>query len=216
VESFRSWPDSIYFHGEGGLYVNRSSSRAGLDGARPSNCGRRRRSPRRAKRGCGFQAAKPVQLALRIREPYWTEARWPITSTANRRRARFAMPVIGRSDRAWKNGDEVRRQPAHDLRIQADAGRRYASAIMYGPLVLAGELGARPDRGDDAAEARIRGAVQSRAGAGIQGRLARPATMDRGRSRDSRWLFRDEGQSRDLRMVPFNQWFDQRYGCTGA
>ena len=87
-----------------------------------------------------IKAAKPVSLAMQIRWPEWSE--------------KLSVRVNGRSQkisgqpgsyvsvsRTWQNGDHVDIQLAMKLHTEPLPGTSNIVAVLYGPVVLAGELG---------------------------------------------------------------------------
>jgi DUF1680 family protein len=211
VESFSKLADSIYFHDQNSLYVNlfipseldweEKGMRLRQDTAFPS------RGETRLRIG----TAKPLQLALRIREPYWTEGKMTVAVNG-----KLAAPVrVGGYwvvDRRWENRDEVRVALPMNLHVHAMPDNDRLQAIMYGPLVLAGDLGA-----EGLTEEMRRGGDNP---PDMPKPPAAPEFISDSRDPGS-WIeaagntplnFRTKGQIRDISMLPLNRILDQRYG----
>jgi uncharacterized protein len=90
----------------------------------------------------------PKSFTLALRKPSW------VTNE-------FAVRVNGRTvaqklqagyveiTRTWQSGDEISLTLPKTLKLERLADKRSKGVVMWGPLVLAGDLGAAPRRGDD-------------------------------------------------------------------
>jgi uncharacterized protein len=211
VESFSKLADSIYFHDENGLYVNLFVSsemdweEKGIRVQQDASLTNRHETRLR------ILSAKPTPLAVRIREPYWTDGKMTVTlngKPANATRAGGYLVV----DRTWANADDLRATLPMDLHVQPMPDDSTLQAVMYGPLVLAGDLG----------RAGLTEAM--RTGGDNPPEMPEPAAAPEfvAESKDPRsWIepapkaaltFRTKGQSRDVTMMPFSRIIDQRYG----
>lgn len=115
-------------------------------------------------------------------------------------------------DRIWGNGDELHATLPMNLHVHPMPDDGTLQAIMYGPLVLAGDLGH-----EGLTEAMRRGGDNPP-------EMPKPAAAPEfvAESSDPRsWIepvprapltFRTKGQSRDIPMLPLNRIVDQRYG----
>jgi uncharacterized protein len=79
---------------------------------------------------------------LNVRIPYWADA---ATVTINGKpfqpNQKLAPSSYAKIDRTWKNGDRVDVKLPMRLHLQPIPDDPTLAAIMYGPVVLAGELG---------------------------------------------------------------------------
>jgi DUF1680 family protein len=88
-----------------------------------------------------LKCEKPVRFALQIRYPYW--AKNGIEIKVNGRSVRVAsepgsfVPL----ERTWNTGDIVEVHIPFSLRLESMPDDSNRVAVMYGPLVLAGDLG---------------------------------------------------------------------------
>jgi uncharacterized protein len=88
-----------------------------------------------------FKCKKPVKLILQVRYPSWAKKGMEIY--VNNRRMNFSgqpgsfIPV----ERNWKTGDKVEVNIPFSLRLEPMPDDSKRVAIMFGPLVLAGDLG---------------------------------------------------------------------------
>lgn len=92
-----------------------------------------------------FAAARPSAFTLRIRKPHWSG---PVRLLVNG----MAFPVTAGADgylqvrRVWKNGDRVEVHFPENFYTMAIPDNAARIALFYGPVLLAGELGAtEPD-----------------------------------------------------------------------
>ena len=94
-----------------------------------------------------FRCDEPVRLTLNIRYPRWAEKGMEILVNGKPERVR---PPAGRFvgvRRTWKTGDRVEVKFPFTLRLEAMPDDANRAAVMYGPLVLAGDLGPVDDPG---------------------------------------------------------------------
>lgn len=211
VESFAKLADSIYFHDENSLYVNLFVS-SELDWQEKGI--RVRQDTASFSRGetrVRIFTAKPSQLALRIREPYWTDG---MMAVAVNGKPVAAVRAGGYwvVDRTWENGDELRATLPMSLHAHPMPDDDTLLAVMYGPLVLAGDLGR-----EGLTDAMRRGGDNP---PDMPKPPAAPEFVAESRLPQS-WIeltaktpltFRTKGQSRDVFMLPLSRIVDQRYG----
>ena len=213
VESFSKLADSIYFHDEKSLYVNLFLA-SELDweekGIRlRQECGfprrRRQRACNRDRQARATGRAHPrALLDGRKDDP---DGEWKAGGGSARRR------VFGDRSQWAKRATNCALTLPMNLHVHPMPDDDTLQAIMYGPLVLAGDLGregltdAMRRGGDNPPECR-----QACRGAGIRGRFATIPARGSNRFPSRRLTFRTKGQSRDITMLPLNRIIDQRYG----
>jgi hypothetical protein len=208
VESFSKLADSIYFHDDNGLYVNLFLA-SELDW-QEKGIRVRQDYPKRSEARLRIQTAKPLQLAIRVREPYWTDGKMTLTvngSPAKATRAGGYWVV----DRFWEDGDELRAHLPMRLHMHPMPDDDTMQAIMYGPVVLAGDLGRE-------------GVTEAlRLGGDNPPNMPKPAPAPEfvaGSDDPQSWIepdaqaltFHTKGQSRDIKLMPLNRIVDQKYG----
>jgi DUF1680 family protein len=89
-----------------------------------------------------IQAKSPAHFSLNVRIPYWAEnASVAINGKPRQPSEELTPSSYAKIDRTWKNGDYVEVKLPMRLHLQAIPDDPKLAAIMYGPLVLAGELG---------------------------------------------------------------------------
>ncbi len=92
-----------------------------------------------------FACKSPVSLTLQIRYPFWAEKGIKVYVNGSETKIDSApgsfIPIAGK----WKTGDRVEVKIPFSLRLEAMPDDQNRVAVMYGPLVLAGDLGPEND-----------------------------------------------------------------------
>ena len=89
-----------------------------------------------------FELETPVRLALKVRYPSWAQS--GMTLAINGRNETVAAKpgsYVTVSEREWKNGDTVEVRLPMSLRTETMPDDPNMIALLYGPIVLAGDLG---------------------------------------------------------------------------
>jgi DUF1680 family protein len=149
MENHVKYGEGIYSRGaDGSLYVNLFIS-SRLDWKEKGvRIEQRSGIPREARVGLTVMAARPgVRWVLRIRKPYWAGRNVRVWVNGM-----LQKKVVMGSDgylairRTWKKGDRVLVELPEDLHSEGMPDNPSRVALFYGPVLLAGELGARePD-----------------------------------------------------------------------
>ena len=211
VESFSKLGDSLYFEGDGVLYVNQFAA-SELDWPeRGLKLVQATRFPEEGATRLVFRTAAPQALKVKLRIPPWAKG---ASATLN------GQPVAARVepgryleiDRVWRDGDRIELVLPMALRLEPISGDEQLKAVMYGPLVLAGRLGEGgplhapptaprtvPEFKGKPAPAPGFKATGIEAGDWIKPVDGRPLT------------FRTAGQSQDVELVPFDRLYGERY-----
>jgi hypothetical protein len=173
-------------------------------------------------------AARRNEMALRLRIPGWLQSAPTVKLNEKVLDASAAPGSYLNLRRVWKTGDKVQmRLPMH-LHVEVMPDDSQTQAFMYGPLVLAGDLGA-----EGITEAHIIG-PNLRVGAPIPEQhgsplgpvnrtppvpdLDIPSFKASGPDLTS-WIkpgdkpltFWTSGQRKDVKLVPLNSLYDRRY-----
>jgi DUF1680 family protein len=140
-ESFARLGESIYFQGDG-LYVNQYVA-SELDWQEKGvRLVQDTRFPVESTVTLSVRAAAPVRFPLRLRVPGWAQGAGRVRLNG-RLLDGFSSPgsyfVL---DRTWSDGDRVELDLPLGLHAEPLAGDEAQQAVLYGPLVLAGRLGA--------------------------------------------------------------------------
>jgi hypothetical protein len=140
MENHAKYGDTIYFHNDQSLFVNLfipselSWPEKGLSVRQET------KFPESDATRLNIKAAKPVSLAMQIRWPEWSEN---LSVRVNGRSQKISGQPGGyvSVNRTWQNGDRVDIQLAMKLHTEPLPGTSNIVAVLYGPVVLAGELG---------------------------------------------------------------------------
>lgn len=143
VESFAKLGDSIYFRDSEGLWVNLFIDSELSWREKGLSLRQETRFPEQEGTTLHFAAAQPVQMAVRVRVPYWAKR----GATMRLNGSPLPTPVRPGSyttiRRTWRDGDRLEIELPMDLHLHPMPDDSKLSAIMYGPLVLAGRLGVK-------------------------------------------------------------------------
>ncbi|MBV9267145.1 MAG: glycoside hydrolase family 127 protein [Acidobacteriaceae bacterium] len=143
VEEFSKLNNSIYFHDTNALYVNLFIPSTVTWKEKGLRLRQETDFPRSDRITFTIEAAAaPVRATLHIRVPYWAG---PEASVKINREILEAIPSPGSYftlARNWKSGDRIEVSMPMHLHMQAMPDEPTTQAALYGPLVLAGKLGA--------------------------------------------------------------------------
>ena len=210
VEEYAKLVDSIYWRDEQGIYVNQFIA-SELDWSEKGlRLRQETRFPEEQGTSLVVAAAKPVQMALRLRIPSWLEAGPTVKVNGKPIEASASPGSYLTLARTWKTGDRVEMALPMRLSIEAMPDEPQTQAVLYGPLVLAGDLG-----GDGLTDQATIGQMGPRVNRSaieipaIHAPAADPASWLKPAGRPL--TFRTTGQPKDLDLAPLNSIFDKRY-----
>jgi len=140
-ESASKFGDSIWFHDDDGVWLNQFIA-SEVDWAEKGvRLVQETRFPAVGGTAVTVRAARPARFALRVRVPAWT--RGGGAALNGRSLDGFAAPggyfVL---DRTWRDGDRLEVTLPMGLHVHPMPDDPTVQAVMYGPLVLVGRLGA--------------------------------------------------------------------------
>lgn len=209
VEEFAKLNDSIYFHDGEGLYVNLFLP-SELDWKEKGIRVRQENSfPDTPSTTLAFTATHPVHMPVRIRVPYWANGA-TLRINGHPVEASATPGSYVTLARTWKTGDRVELSLPMSLHIEKMPDEPTTQAVLYGPLVLAGDLGSEGltremiigSEGPELKEHPIQ-VPALRASGADPGSWIKPA--------DKPLTFRTTGQERDITFSPFDRTFGTRY-----
>lgn len=92
-----------------------------------------------------FESERPVALTIKLRYPYWAEKGFSLKVNGKEKKIK-AVPgsFISIHDK-WSTGDKIEFSVPFSLRLESMPDDSSRIAVMYGPLVLAGQLGPEDD-----------------------------------------------------------------------
>jgi DUF1680 family protein len=172
--------------------------------------------------------ARPGALAMRLRIPGWLKSAPTVKLNGKVLDASAAPGSYLTLNRTWKAGDKVEMDLPMHLHIEAMPDDSTMQAILYGPLVMAGDLGAEgltkahiigPNRPPIFPRPRRFGSSQRRPDPPPPVPKIEIPTFKAASADPSSWIkpgdqplaFRTTGQQKDVILVPLNSILDRRY-----
>ena len=215
TESFSKLADSIYFHDEGGIWVNLYLSSEVDWKQRGVRLRQQTGFPEQDSARFTVETAQPgVRFQLRLRVPHWTRG-FRVLVNGRNLSGKAVSPGYFVADRNWRSGDVVEvRFPMH-VRAEAMPDDPNLQAFFYGPLVLAGDLG----REGLTPESHRGGKLRNGREHFLTGKPV-PAPDLKAAGDPEKWILRDatdpvrfrlEGQPARINLLPFYRIDWQRY-----
>jgi hypothetical protein len=228
TEEYAKLVDSIYWRDDEGVYVNLFIA-SELEWPEESFTLRQEtRYPDAEQTALTIVKSGLRPLTIRLRIPGWLQSAPGVTLNGRKLDASATPGSYLTITRAWKAGDRIEMNLPMHLHVEAMPDEPVTQAFLYGPLVLAGDLG-----NDGLTQAHLVGPNLRVGAAGIEQHgsplapvnqtppipdIEIPTFRAAGSDPDS-WIkagdqprtFRTVGQKKDVSLVPLNQLFDRRY-----
>jgi len=141
LENHAKYGDTIFFHDDGSLYLNLFIASELSWNEKGLVVRQETKFPEEDAAKLTFQAQKPVRLALRIRHPSWVSSGMSVVINGKTVPVDAKPGFYAAIEREWKNGDTVQIRWPMSLRLEAMPDDPKMIAVLYGPIVLAGDLG---------------------------------------------------------------------------
>jgi len=214
MENHAKYGDTIYFHNSASLYINLFIA-SELDWNEKGIVLRQEtRFPEEDTTRILFKARQPTRLALRIRYPSWAKTGMDLKINGKKQRVEANPGSYLTVERTWRNGDTVEVRFPMSLQMESLPNNPNQVAILYGPIVLAGDLGTQGlenakrygpmmPQVSKAADTEVPALVCD-----LKDILAK-IHMESRPSLAFRTI--GIGRPRDMTLVPFYRVFDQRY-----
>ena len=145
MENHTKYGDAIYFHSDDALWVNLFIASELNWRAKGLVLRQETRYPDADTMSLIFKTRKPVTLALRLRYPGWATQGLTVLLNGRRQNITGQPGSFVEIRRTWRSGDRVELTIPIALRLETLPGNANRAAVLYGPLVLAGELAPEPD-----------------------------------------------------------------------
>jgi hypothetical protein len=140
MENHAKYGDTIYFHGDSSLFVNLFIPSELSWPEKNLVVRQETKFPESDTTRLVFQAQTPTQLALKIRWPAWAE-KISVRVNGKTQKISGAPGSYVSLDRQWQNGDRVEIKLPMKLHAAPLPGASNIVEVLYGPIVLAGNLG---------------------------------------------------------------------------
>ena len=142
LENFSKLGEGFYFHDAQSLWVNLYFASEVNWREKGVVIRQETRFPEEAATRLLIQTKSPANFTLNVRIPYWADnASITINGQRFQPNEKLAPSTYAKIHRTWKDGDVVAVSLPMRLHLQPLPDDQNVAAIMYGPLVLAGELG---------------------------------------------------------------------------
>lgn len=211
IEEFSKLNSSIYFHDDEGVFVNLFIPSEAHWREKGINLRQETNFPESPRTTLVISTPKPVQMPVHLRMPYWVGNEAAVRVNRKLLEARPSAGSYFTIARTWRAGDRIEIDLPMRLHIEAMPDEPTTQAILYGPFVLAGKLGADGlteemtvnYEGPDVAHHPIE-VPKFRVSSGDPNSWLEPVV---GQSLS----FRTKGQQRDVSFIPFNEISQERY-----
>lgn len=141
MENHAKYGDTIYYRGDQSLYVNLLIA-SELNWREKGVIVRQEtKFPDEDTTRLTFKSDKPVKLALKIRYPSWAQSGITLTVNGKKEAVTTRPGSYVTIEREWKNGDTVQVRLPMRLWLEAMPDDPKMVAVLYGPIVLGGDLG---------------------------------------------------------------------------
>jgi len=141
VENHSKYGDTIYYHNEDTLWVNLFIP-SELDWKdKGVKIRLETKFPEEDTVTIAVSAVKPQKFAVNIRVPYWVTQGLQVAVNGQKQTVEAKPQSYLTLSRTWKDGDTIKVQLPMGLHLRPARDDKSLVVVMYGPLVLAGELG---------------------------------------------------------------------------
>ena len=141
MENHAKYGDTIYFHDADSLYVNLFIASELSWPQKGLVLRQETRFPESDSTFLKFNVSKPTSFAVKIRHPGWATEGVAVSINGKKQSVSSAPGSYFTLQREWHDGDKVEIQFPMALHTELLPGTSNLVAILYGPIVLAGELG---------------------------------------------------------------------------
>jgi DUF1680 family protein len=228
IEEFSKLNDSIYWRDRDGLFVNLFIASELNWPDRGLRLRQETKFPESPRTSLTVLAAQPRATTIRVRIPGWLQSAPTVKLNGKVSEVSAAPGSYLALNRVWKAGDTVELQLPMHLRAEGFPDDPHIQAFLYGPSVLAGDLGGEglTPSNITGPNLRVGAAIVEQYGSPLGPPNSVPSVPEieipdfRGASANlSTWIkagdraleFRTVGQQRNVTLVPLSTLFDRRY-----
>jgi uncharacterized protein len=141
MENHAKYNDTIYFHDDQLLYVNLFIASELKWKEKGLVVRQETRFPEEESTRLTLKCERPVRLGLKIRYPSWVQSGMMLTINGKKETVDGKPGSYVTVEREWRDGDIVQVGLPMSLRLEAMPDDPKMIALLYGPVVLAGDLG---------------------------------------------------------------------------
>ncbi len=142
MENHAKYGDTIYFHDDDSLFVNLFIASELTWDEKGLTLRQETTFPEADTTRLTLHCAQPTRLILKIRYPSWAQG-LSITVNGKQEAVQATAGSYVSIERVWQDGDTVDVRLPMSLHLEALPAAPNMSAVLYGPVVLAGALGTR-------------------------------------------------------------------------
>lgn len=145
MENHSKYGRNIYYHNNDELYVSQyiaselNWKEKGLKLTQETNY------PEEQATKLTIHTESAQKLALKVRYPYWADQGIELLVNGEQQKVNQEAGSFVTLERNWKDGDVVELKMPFSLRLESMPDDSSRVAVLYGPLVLAGDLGPEDD-----------------------------------------------------------------------
>jgi DUF1680 family protein len=207
VEEYAKVNDSIYWRDGDGIYVNLFIS-SELDWKEKGfELRQETKFPAQQSTTLAITADRPTQMAVRLRIPAWLRSGPTVKVNGKPLDASAAPGSYLALSRTWRTGDRIEMELPMHLSVEATPDDPHTQAFLYGPIVLAGDLG-----GEGLEERMLTGPSAPRHTVAVEASLKASGELTSWiKPGDKPLSFLTSGQTKDVDLVPLNGIFGKRY-----
>ena len=143
IESFGKFGDNIYFHNNNSLYVNLFIASELTWKEKGLVVTQKTSFPDEQGTTLTMKLNKPTEFVLNLRVPYWAEKNYTVKINGVTQNVSASPSSYLQIKRTWKNSDKIEISFPFELHLSRMPDYPNRTAIMYGPVVLAGKLGVK-------------------------------------------------------------------------
>ena len=141
MENHSKYGDTIYFHAADSLYVNLFIASELIWKEKGLIVRQETKFPESDTTVLKIKVEKPLSFALKIRHPKWAASGVFVSVNGRDQAVRSAPESYFTLSREWHDGDTVEIHLPMILHTEPLPGASNTVAVLYGPIVLAGEMG---------------------------------------------------------------------------
>jgi len=145
MENHTKYNDSIYFHGRNSLYVNLFIPSRLTWKDKGLVLEQKTVYPRSDRVELHFAPKQPLMLSLKVRTPRWASGGLRFLLNGKPLKVASVPGSYAEVRRTWKTGDVLQVKIPMSVRTEAMPDDPNKIAFLYGPVVLAGDLGRVPE-----------------------------------------------------------------------
>jgi len=149
IEEFAKFTDTVFFHRGGDVYVNQLIA-ATLDWKEEGLVIEQvTQFPHEQGTTLKIKSSRPATRTIHVRIPHWTTEGAQVKINGRLLEAMADPGSYLALRKTWQDGDTITVSLPMELRQESLPGDESVTAALYGPLVLAADLGAGPTDGPD-------------------------------------------------------------------